>query len=377
MKKIIFLLPLIAMLVASCSNNSYTIKGAFTTNTYEGQTVYLQVSDTSKADAFTVLDSAVIKDNKFILKGKVTPENNPMIGFVSVGKIAEMMTAAAEKPVATIVLEPGEISLTLEETSVTVGGTALNDDMQKIHGLFKELALLDKNTSILEDEPSDKKKALIDSIQSTMFSFAKANAKNKAGEHVLLMAVQYQALNPEQYLEIIAATDTTFRANQDVQQLQQYFKQVVEQQEAVKKQEAEFLNKPFLDANLMTQVGKEVKLSDYVGKGKYVLIDFWASWCRPCLEEIPNMKEAYAEYKSKGFEIIGISIDERLVDWHHAIDTYKMNWVQLSDAQGQAANLYKVVGIPCTFLVAPDGNIIAMNLRGNQLQDKLQEVLSK
>ena len=377
MKKILFLLPLIAIFVTSCTNNSYTIKGNFTANTFEGQTVYLQVSDTSKAEAFTVIDSTIIKDSKFELKGKLTPDQIPMMGFVSVGKISEMTAGSIEKPVGTIVLEPGEITLTLDDTSVAVGGTPLNNDMQKIHGLFKELALIDKKTSVLDDEPIEQKKVLIDSIQSAMFSFAKNNAKNKAGEHVFLMAVQYQALNPEQYLEIIAATDTTFRANKDIQQLEQYFKQVVAQQEAVKKQEGEFIGKPFINAGLMTEQGKEVQLSDYVGKGKYVLIDFWASWCRPCLEEMPNLKAAYAEYKSKGFEIVGISIDENLVDWHRAIDANKLNWIQLSDSQGVAANLYKVPGIPCTFLVAPDGNVVAMNLRGQQLQEKLQELLAK
>jgi peroxiredoxin len=124
--------------------------------------------------------------------------------------------------------------------------------------------------------------------------------------------------------------------------------------------------------------GKPIKLSDF--RGKYVLIDFWASWCGPCRQENPNIVKAYAQFKNKNFEILGVSLDNpnAKTAWLNAIEKDKLTWPQVSDLQGwknQVALLYGVESIPQNYLIDPKGVIIAKNLRGEELIRSLSNLL--
>ena len=122
--------------------------------------------------------------------------------------------------------------------------------------------------------------------------------------------------------------------------------------------------------------GRPVSAADF--RGKYVFIDFWASWCGPCRAENPNVLKAYNTYKDKNFTVLGVSLDDDGARWKKAIEEDGLPWVQVSDLKGfenEISGYYGIRGIPSTLLVDPEGKIIAKDLRGDELHQKLEEIL--
>jgi peroxiredoxin len=148
------------------------------------------------------------------------------------------------------------------------------------------------------------------------------------------------------------------------------------QQEKLEVMKKTAIGQPAPEIKLLSPEGKEISLSSL--KGKYVLIDFWASWCGPCRQENPNVVKMYDQFKGKDFEIFGVSLDRDRDAWLKAIDTDKLTWVHVSDLkfwQSEVVSAYNIEGIPMTYLVDKNGIIVAKNLRGKMLEEKLKEVL--
>ena len=123
-----------------------------------------------------------------------------------------------------------------------------------------------------------------------------------------------------------------------------------------------------------------MSLSDF--QGKYVLLDFWASWCGPCRQENPNLVKAYAAYNDKGFEILGVSLDNKdgKEAWVNAIEKDGLTWTQVSDLNSwnnEVARMYGVRAVPQSYLIDPEGVIVAQNLRGEALEEKLAEIFGQ
>lgn len=136
------------------------------------------------------------------------------------------------------------------------------------------------------------------------------------------------------------------------------------------------LGQPMIDFTQNDADGKPVRLSDF--KGKYVLLDFWASWCGPCRAENPNVLKAYNKFKDKNFTVLGVSLDDKADKWKEAIKQDGMPWIQVSDLKGwrnEVAQEYGIQAIPFSFLIDPQGIIIAKEIRGAALHTKLAEIL--
>ena len=134
---------------------------------------------------------------------------------------------------------------------------------------------------------------------------------------------------------------------------------------------------PYINLKMENPEGQPVSLSDYLNKGKYVLVDFWASWCAPCRKQMPELVRIYNEYKNKNFEIVGVSFDTNRQNWINGLKEMDMTWPQMSDLKGwesPAVMLYGIQGIPHTILLSPDGKIIAKDLKGENLVNKLNDL---
>lgn len=133
----------------------------------------------------------------------------------------------------------------------------------------------------------------------------------------------------------------------------------------------------FFDTELKTPDGKTLRISDYCGKGKYVLLEFWASWCGPCRADIPHIKDAYAHYHPQGFEIVSISMDNSEKAWKAAVEREQMNWPQGSDLKAfnsELAKVYNFNGIPFCILIGPDGKIVERNWRASAMDAGLIDI---
>lgn len=364
MKKLTYLLAAAAVFAACNSNKGYTVTGTVEGGA-DGDTVYLQ---TVEGRQLVKLDSAIITNGTFTFTGVQDSAVNRYITYSAANKDGLSID---------LFLENGKINVNLtsgENDFVT--GTPNNDAFQEIrvqlNGLNQQMTAVYNSMSdtTLTDEQREAKGKEMEALEDKMTEVTKAgiqkNITNAVGVHMLKQNFYYMDVAD---LDPLLPQIPAAYANDEV---------IIKIKNNVEKMKATAVGQKFTDFEMQTPEGETVKLSDYVGKGKVVLVDFWASWCGPCRREMPNLVEAYAKYKNKNFEIVGVSLDQSNDAWKDAIGKLNITWPQMSDLKfwnSEGAKLYAVSSIPHTVLIDGDGTIIARGLHGDGLQEKLAEVI--
>lgn len=370
MKK--YLLPLLAsaMLIASCSEKpGYEISGTVTNAELNGKYVYL--SEYGKPDV-QPFDSALVKDNAFTFKGT---QDAAMLATI---QFAENVVSTKEgEPTpfkTTFTLENGKISIKLDSIP-TVTGTPSNDAEKALKDQIKpftdEIGKLENDISSQNDtlvKAAEKKYDEINKkITDAVCNYIMGHSNQKMSAKYMI-DYRYD-LSEDQQNQILAKADSTFKSVPGIDKMIEHL--------GVLKTVS--VGKKFTDFEMSDANGQMHKLSEFVGTGKkVVLIDFWASWCPPCRKEMPNLVNLYKQYKNKGFDIVGISLDSKADAWANGVKTLNITWTQLSDLQGwknAGAALYGVNSIPHTILVDKNGTIIAKNIFGEELGNKIAETL--
>ena len=325
MKKLLFFMAAVALLASCGDSNKYSVTMTLPSTDLAGSTAYLIDIDSEDTVATATVADSVVKfegttDKAFLAGVKV--------GFGS----------------AMIVVEPGEINV---DATGKAAGTELNKSLE---------ALVDSLQSAQSQED----------LAAILKSAYETNKDNPIGIFAFLNYVQVAEMGLADVEAELAGAPVIAAS-----------KQMTKMLESLRSVENTTEGKMFTDFAVTGDDGKEQRLSDYVGKGDYVLADFWASWCGPCRMELPNIKKIYDKYNGKGLTVIGIAVWDKPEDTRKAIEEEQIPWPQILNAGHVPTDIYGIQGIPHIILFGPDGTIIARNLRGDDMAAKVDEVMKK
>lgn len=345
--------------IISCTNypSSYTIQGTLPDGNFDGETIYML-----RYDDNTFVDSAVVSGRDFVFEGVA---DTPEYCRIQAGRLYY----------ANLILENGEIVVDFNNhtaSSTTPLNKQQNQMVEEAEKLDMEFTRKGEELKATVSDPEQFEELMTDYYETHLRkeyaklykSYFYANRDNVVGVNAL--QEYFHVASPDAMDSLFAKASGKILSRESVKKLRRI--------NTALKNTA--VGKPFKDFTVEQEEGENLSLSDYVGKGKYVLVDFWASWCGACVEELPTIAELYRNYNDKGLEVLGVAMWDRLSDSHRALEMYDMPWSQILNAQNIPSELYGISSLPHIILFAPDGTIIARNLRGEKLKAKIEEELN-
>lgn len=383
-KATVLLVGLFMGLLTQAQERTFRVEGILPDDSYSQRTVYLVQRDLFDYDKMVVLDSAKVEKRNYILKGSLREE--PQVASVEFSTMLPTDLFCLSQQ--TMFLEAGTITLAYDSLGATVTGTPINNQYTEL--LLKENRRIREQANRIVAERDKKEKqgplsmeemdeynhrlhALYVPYRRLHNRFVRENISNAAG------AALYFQFPPESYEEpdrtyMMQHVDSlllrAYRAKEEKKlQEQQYF-------QSSQKEMSE--GHRYREVEGMDPNGNAVRLSDYVKPGRVLLIDFWASWCGPCVMEIPFLKELYEKYHTSGLDIVSISLDTSKTAWLRALEKQKMKWPQMSDLKGwkgQAPKDYGVAAIPFVLLLDKNGCIVMRNLHDHLLREAVEKAL--
>lgn len=346
----------------ACNNApSYKINGN-AEGIADGDTVYLQQLNNGN---LIKLDSAIVINGKFIFTGRQDTAVARYITYVKGDK----------RFFDELFVENGNITTTLGKES-KASGTANNDIYQEFKDKFSSMSeelsnfyMSYKNDSTLTDVQRDSLDNITNQKDSLIYDMVyqtiDKNIENPVGN--LIFQRYAPAFELNQIKSLLEKIPARYINTPTIQKLKEH----------VALMDKTAVGRKFTDISMKDPNGNDISLSTYVAKNKYTLIDFWASWCGPCRQEMPNVVAAYKQFAPKGFEIVGISLDKDGNAWKKAIKDLGITWPQMSDLkywESAGAKAYGVNAIPATVLIDQQGTIVERNLRGDALAKRLGEL---
>ena len=347
-----FLFAASAAVLCSCSTQpKYVVEGDIAG--LEG-TVYLFQQD-------SLIDSAIVKSGKFRFSG---PAGAPAMHDLLDSRDGQPQAFAMQ-----LILEPGTISIKSDADDPQVRhttGTPANDAAEAYTAASRALITEYRDAATTDQ----RREAIEEEFEQLTRTSVEANRDNFFG--VMLMPNMAYELSGQEILDQIAKFSPEMQQTKELTEL----KATAEQKKRTD------VGQPYINILQSDAEGQIVTLTSVIENpaNKYTLVDFWASWCGPCMGEVPHLKETYDKFHKKGFEIYGVSFDNNRDKWLAAVKDNGMKWIQVSDLNGfdnPAAKDYAVQGIPSNFLIDASGNIVAKNLRGEDLYKKVEELLGK
>lgn len=355
MKKSNFIIAAAALCVsAAAAQGNFSLKGTLPDPSLNGKKIYIVNYDTNEK-----LDSATVKDNTFSFNVKTGTASLP----------AALMLNGRKS--VTFILEPGNAVLSEDGA---VRGTALNDKneaiMVSLDSLYndyrsnvKNLSKSGKPMNEIMAEAEQCRQSLSESVSAFLLKEFDANKDNAVGYGLFLQITDGMSI--EEMDGLLSGSPEWMKNSNAV-------KTAMRKAENLEKTAP---GKMFTDFSVKTSDGKTAKLSDYVGKGKYILADFFASWCGPCMREMPNLKSLHEKYAGKGFEIVGIAVWDDPADTKRCVGQQQLPWAIIDNAQTEPTDIYGIGGIPHIIVFAPDGKIAFRGLTGEKLAEEIGKLL--